>query len=108
MDAVTHPPIPVNEPVLDYAPGSPERANLVEALRAVTFDCETAAKRIILVSKLSSPTAMRGCGASVTERVSSMAKGITLAPSPFASIRRILPPDQNTLARLSGVQAMLG
>ena len=22
MDAVTHPPLPVNEPVLDYAPGS--------------------------------------------------------------------------------------
>ena len=26
MDAVTHPPLPVNEPVLDYAPGSAERA----------------------------------------------------------------------------------
>ncbi len=27
MDAVTHPPMPVNEPVLDYAPGSAERAD---------------------------------------------------------------------------------
>ncbi len=36
MDAVTHPPLPVNEPVLDYAPGSPERAALVEALAAFT------------------------------------------------------------------------
>ena len=32
MDAVTHPPLPVNEPVLDYAPGSPERAALIDAL----------------------------------------------------------------------------
>lgn len=32
MDAVTHPPQPVNEPVLDYAPGSAERAALVDAL----------------------------------------------------------------------------
>ena len=28
MDAVTHVPAPTNEPVLDYAPGSPERAAL--------------------------------------------------------------------------------
>lgn len=32
MDAVTHPPFPVNETVLDYAPGSKERDNLVAAL----------------------------------------------------------------------------
>ena len=32
MDAVTTPPAPVNEPVLDYAPGSPERASLELAL----------------------------------------------------------------------------
>jgi 1-pyrroline-5-carboxylate dehydrogenase len=32
MDAVTHPPLPVNEPVLDYAPGSAERQALVAAL----------------------------------------------------------------------------
>lgn len=32
MDAVTNPPAPVNEPVLDYAPGSPERASLELAL----------------------------------------------------------------------------
>lgn len=32
MDAVTHPPMPVNEPVYDYAPGSPERAALEVAL----------------------------------------------------------------------------
>ena len=32
MDAVTHVPAPVNEPVLDYAPGSPERAGLEVAL----------------------------------------------------------------------------
>jgi 1-pyrroline-5-carboxylate dehydrogenase len=28
MDAITHPPVPVNEPNLSYAPGSPERAAL--------------------------------------------------------------------------------
>jgi 1-pyrroline-5-carboxylate dehydrogenase len=32
MDAVTQVPTPVNEPVLDYAPGSPERAALEVAL----------------------------------------------------------------------------
>ncbi|KRE62321.1 L-glutamate gamma-semialdehyde dehydrogenase [Nostocoides sp. Soil756] len=32
MDAVTHVPTPVNETVLDYAPGSPERASLEVAL----------------------------------------------------------------------------
>ncbi|HET8766078.1 MAG TPA: L-glutamate gamma-semialdehyde dehydrogenase [Pedococcus sp.] len=32
MDAVTQVPAPVNEPVLDYAPGSPERASLEVAL----------------------------------------------------------------------------
>jgi 1-pyrroline-5-carboxylate dehydrogenase len=32
LDAVTHVPAPTNEPVLDYAPGSPERAGLEVAL----------------------------------------------------------------------------
>ncbi|GGM10569.1 L-glutamate gamma-semialdehyde dehydrogenase [Nakamurella endophytica] len=32
MDAVTRPPLPVNEPVLTYAPGSKERDELVAAL----------------------------------------------------------------------------
>ncbi len=32
MDAVTHPPAPTNEPNLTYAPGSPERADLVAEL----------------------------------------------------------------------------
>jgi 1-pyrroline-5-carboxylate dehydrogenase len=40
MDAVTHPPVPVNEPVLDYAPGSAERIALVEALSAFTAPLE--------------------------------------------------------------------
>lgn len=35
MDAVTHPPLPVNEPVKDYAPGSPERAELEVALAEI-------------------------------------------------------------------------
>lgn len=34
MDAITPPPTPRNEPVLGYAPGSPERAELESALRA--------------------------------------------------------------------------
>jgi 1-pyrroline-5-carboxylate dehydrogenase len=33
MDAVTHPPSPVNEPTLTYAPGSPERAELERELQ---------------------------------------------------------------------------
>lgn len=32
MDAITHPPLPINEPVLGYAPGSPERAEIEAAL----------------------------------------------------------------------------
>ena len=43
MDAVTHPPLPVNEPVLDYAPGSAERAALTAALAAVTEPVELGA-----------------------------------------------------------------
>jgi 1-pyrroline-5-carboxylate dehydrogenase len=39
MDAVTQVPRPANEPVLEYAPGSPERAELQVAL------AETAAER---------------------------------------------------------------
>ncbi|NHN54537.1 L-glutamate gamma-semialdehyde dehydrogenase [Calidifontibacter sp. DB0510] len=35
MDALSQTPAPSNEPVLDYAPGSPERAALEEALTAV-------------------------------------------------------------------------
>ncbi len=34
MDAITHPPAPVNEPNLTYAPGSPERAALEAELKA--------------------------------------------------------------------------
>ena len=34
MDAITHPPAPVNEPNLTYAPGSPERAALELELKA--------------------------------------------------------------------------
>ena len=36
MDAVTHPPQPVNETVLNYAPGSAERAALIDALAGFT------------------------------------------------------------------------
>ena len=35
MDAVTHPPAPRNEPVNDYAPGTPERDSLESALKIV-------------------------------------------------------------------------
>jgi 1-pyrroline-5-carboxylate dehydrogenase len=38
MDAVTNVPLPKNEPVHDYAPGSPERARLTVALDALTGD----------------------------------------------------------------------
>ncbi len=34
MDAVTHPPLPINETVLDYAPGSAERDRLTAALKS--------------------------------------------------------------------------
>ncbi|MGI8590411.1 MAG: L-glutamate gamma-semialdehyde dehydrogenase [Nakamurella sp.] len=43
MDAITHPPLPVNETVLDYAPGSPERERLTVALKAFTSPLELGA-----------------------------------------------------------------
>jgi len=36
VDAVTDIPTPVNEPILDYAPGSPERATLKSELQSMT------------------------------------------------------------------------
>ena len=41
MDGITHPPIPVNEPTLTYAPGNPERAALlaqIERIESTTHD----------------------------------------------------------------------
>ena len=43
MDAVTHVPTPTNETVLDYAPGSPERAALEVALVELAGDQARAA-----------------------------------------------------------------
>ena len=43
MDAVTHPPLPINEPVLDYAPGSAERAALIDALAKISEPIELGA-----------------------------------------------------------------
>ncbi len=38
LDAIVSPPPPTNEPVLAYAPGSPERARLKETLRAMSAE----------------------------------------------------------------------
>ena len=38
MDAVTSPPPPVNEPIRQYAPGSPERASLEARLKAMSSE----------------------------------------------------------------------
>jgi len=38
MDAITDVPLPANEPVHEYAPGSPERARLTEALTTLASD----------------------------------------------------------------------
>ena len=43
MDAVTHPPLPINETVLDYAPGSAERERLTAALKDFTSPLELGA-----------------------------------------------------------------
>lgn len=40
MDAITRPPAPVNEPVLEYRPGSPEREVLLAALQTFTDPVE--------------------------------------------------------------------
>ncbi|MEA5055330.1 MAG: aldehyde dehydrogenase family protein, partial [Propionicimonas sp.] len=40
MDAITTVPLPANEKVLGYAPGSPERADLVQALESTAFHAE--------------------------------------------------------------------
>src|SRR5258708_19575088 len=38
MDAITDVPLPTNEPVHDYAPGSGERTRLTKALQTVASD----------------------------------------------------------------------
>ncbi|MCI9887384.1 L-glutamate gamma-semialdehyde dehydrogenase [Micrococcales bacterium 31B] len=44
MQAITAPPAPVNEPVLNYAPGSPERDALLTALGSFTAPVEIPAR----------------------------------------------------------------
>jgi 1-pyrroline-5-carboxylate dehydrogenase len=52
MDALTHTPPPVNEPTLDYAPGSPERAGLEAELarlaaRQHTFKATIGGRKVV-------------------------------------------------------------
>ncbi len=52
MDAVTHVPVPVNEPVLSYAPGTPEREHLQAAIAELTahpfeLTCSIGGKRLV-------------------------------------------------------------
>jgi 1-pyrroline-5-carboxylate dehydrogenase len=54
MDAVTHPPEPVNERVRDYAPGSPERASLEARVK------ELAAERVELTATIDGEQRMAG------------------------------------------------
>jgi len=54
MDAVTHPPAPVNERVRDYAPGSPERASLEARVK------ELAAERVELTATIDGEQRMAG------------------------------------------------
>jgi 1-pyrroline-5-carboxylate dehydrogenase len=54
MDAVTHPPAPVNEPVRSYAPGSPERASLESRLK------EMAAEQVDLAMTIAGQQRMAG------------------------------------------------
>ncbi|NKQ53939.1 L-glutamate gamma-semialdehyde dehydrogenase [Amycolatopsis sp. K13G38] len=54
MDATTHPPAPRNEPVREYAPGSPERASLTAKL------AELAAQRFELTSTIDGEQRMGG------------------------------------------------
>ncbi len=55
MDAVTQVPPPVNEPVLTYAPGSPERATLEERLKELA-----AADPVELTATIGDQTRMAG------------------------------------------------
>src|SRR6185312_2398802 len=38
MDAITEVPLPVNEPVQEFAPGAPERARLADAWKTLAAD----------------------------------------------------------------------
>ena len=42
FNGIFHVPAPVNEPVLNYAPGSPERASLKKRLDEMLTELETA------------------------------------------------------------------
>jgi 1-pyrroline-5-carboxylate dehydrogenase len=54
MDAVTHPPAPVNAPARSYAPGSPERASLESRLK------ELAAEQVDLTMTIAGQQRMAG------------------------------------------------
>jgi 1-pyrroline-5-carboxylate dehydrogenase len=54
MDLVSHPPVPVNEPIKSYAPGSPERASLEARLK------ELAAERVELTMTVGGTARMAG------------------------------------------------
>ncbi|MDI9917369.1 L-glutamate gamma-semialdehyde dehydrogenase [Rhodococcus sp. IEGM 1379] len=58
MDGVTAVPIPVNEPVHSYVPGSPERARLRSALSSVSSEC-------IEIPHVIGGSEVRGAGVSV-------------------------------------------
>ena len=57
MDAVTNVPQPVNEPVHDYAPGSPEREKLTARLK------EMATERVELTMAIGGEHRLAGSGA---------------------------------------------
>ena len=69
---------------------------------------DTLVNRGILAVKLSGETGITGWGASATPRVSSMVKGITLAPLPSAETRCNLPPAHSTMELPSGIQSIKG
>ncbi len=66
------------------------------------------AKRGIRVVKLSGATSTWGRGGSITARVSETRNEISARFVPSRSIRRMRPPAQKTMVRLSGSQSIDG
>ncbi|MNI13296.1 hypothetical protein D3C73_665140 [compost metagenome] len=69
---------------------------------------EVWAQRIIFTSNWAGATSTGKRAVSCTRRVSATRKGMSLTALEATSTRRILPPAQMTMERLSGVQAKPG
>jgi 1-pyrroline-5-carboxylate dehydrogenase len=116
MDAVTKVPVPVNEPIVQYAPGSPARAGLQTALARLAGDrleltCSIGGKRLLgggAPFDVVEPHARQhvlGTGASATHDDASAAVAAAAAAAPAW---RALPFDARAAVLLKAADLLAG